>query len=199
MHLWDHRTGYKYFVEEYARDVAEPGHNVVATVYVECHSMYPTTRPKHLRSVGETEFAVGMVATWASGKYTSTRAAVAIVAHIDLTPGDRTREALEAHVEAANGGLRDILQRRKWDADPEMPGRVVADRPSPGLEPESGRGLDLLASRGFAFDASVDHPQIRDVTALARAHPDAGIRLIHSGSSVRHASYAGGEAEVYAR
>lgn len=37
-HLWD-RGGHRYFVPEFLADVAT-GHNVVATVFLECHSMY---------------------------------------------------------------------------------------------------------------------------------------------------------------
>jgi predicted TIM-barrel fold metal-dependent hydrolase len=51
---------------------------------------------------------------------------------------------------------------------------------------------------GLSFDASIYHPQIPDVTALARAHPDANIVLIHSGSPVCHSSYAGHEAQTHA-
>ncbi len=50
----------------------------------------------------------------------------------------------------------------------------------------------------LSFDASIFHPQLHDVTALARAHPDANIILIHSGSPLGHSSYAGREAEVHA-
>ena len=57
MHLWHHTAGYRYFVEEYARDVKASGHHVEASVYIECKSMYRADGPEHLRSVGETEFA----------------------------------------------------------------------------------------------------------------------------------------------
>src|SRR5438552_2663216 len=69
LHLWefgDHR----YFLEEYARDLAACGHNVEASVYVECFSMYRAHGPEHLKYVGETEHAVGQAAMAASGKYT---------------------------------------------------------------------------------------------------------------------------------
>jgi predicted TIM-barrel fold metal-dependent hydrolase len=198
VHFWHHKSGYKYFVEEFARDVAACGHNVEATVFVECNAMYRAHGPEHLKCVGETEFAVGMAAMGASGKYTSCRAAAAIVGYADLMLGDRTRETLEAHREAANGRFRGIRQRAKWDADPVVRGPVSADRPGLFLEPGFGKGLDLLTSMGLSFDASIFHPQLPDLVALARAHPDANIVLIHSGSPVGHASYAGKGAEVHA-
>jgi predicted TIM-barrel fold metal-dependent hydrolase len=160
--------------------------------------MYRAEGPEHLRCVGETEFAVGMAAMAASGKYTNSRAAAGIVAFADLMLGDQTRAVLDAHLEAANGRLRGVRHRAKWDADPIVRGPVSADRPGLYLEPEFGAGIDLLSSLGLSFDASVFHPQIPDVTAVARAHPEANIILIHSGSPVGHASYAGKDAEVHA-
>jgi predicted TIM-barrel fold metal-dependent hydrolase len=198
VHFWHHKSGYRYFVPEFARDVAESGHNVQATVFVECNSMYRTDGPTHLRCVGETEFAVGMAAMAASGKYTGCRAASAIVAYADLMLGDRTRETLEAHLEAANGRLRGVRHRAKWDADPLVRGPVSADGPELLLDPAFGKGLDLLTSLGLSFDASIFHPQIPDLAGLARAHPDANIVLIHSGSPVGHSSYAGRQDEVHA-
>jgi L-fuconolactonase len=194
MHLWDF-GGYRYFLDEYARDVESCGHNIEASVFVECFMMYRAHGPDHLKYVGETEFAVGMAAMAASGKYTQARVAEAIVGYADLTLGERTREAIEAHVEAANGRFRGIRQRAKWDADPAVKGKYSADRPGLYLDQEFGRGIDVLTAFGLAFDASIYHPQIPDVTALARAHPDANIVLIHSGSPVGHSSYAGKEKE----
>src|SRR5437899_13110806 len=61
LHFW-HRTGHRYFVEEFARDHAASGHSVEATIFVECNAMYRANGPQHLKCVGETEFAVGMAA-----------------------------------------------------------------------------------------------------------------------------------------
>jgi L-fuconolactonase len=197
VHLRD--KGFRYFVEEYARDIAESGHAIEAMVYAEGHAMYRAGGPEHLKCVGETEFAVGMAAMGASGKYTSTRVAAGIVGFADLTLGERTREVLEAHVQAGNGRFRGVRQRAKWDPDPAVRGPICADGPGLFLTPEFGRGMTLLTAMGLSFDASVFHPQIGDVTALARAHPEANIVLIHSGSPVTHSSYAGRDAEVHAQ
>lgn len=196
VHLWEH--GYRYFLDEYVRDLATCGHAVEASVYVECFHMYRAHGPEHLRSVGETEFAVGQAAMAASGTYTSSRVAAGIVAHAELTLGERTREMVEAHVAAGNGRVRGFRQLGKWDPDPAVRGKYAAPRPHLYLEPELGKGIDLLTSMGLSFDASVFHPQIPDVAALARAHPDANIVLIHSGSPVGHGPYAGKEAETHA-
>ncbi|WP_137894467.1 amidohydrolase family protein [Ramlibacter sp. 2FC] len=197
LHLWD-LGGYHYFIEEYARDLAACGHNVEASVFVECFMMYRARGPEHMKYVGETEFAVGMAAMADSGKYTRSRVAQGIVGYADLTLGERAREVIEAHLDAGNGRFRGVRQRAKWDADPVVKGRYSADQPHLYLDPEFGKGIGVLASLGLSFDASIYHPQIPDVAGLARAHPDASIVLNHSGSPVGHSSYADKEAENHA-
>jgi L-fuconolactonase len=98
VHFWHHFDEQPYFVSDYARDLNASGHNVEASVFIECKAMYRAQGPEHLKSVGETEFAVGMAAMGASGKYTSSRVA-GIVGFADLTLGDRTQETLEGHME----------------------------------------------------------------------------------------------------
>jgi predicted TIM-barrel fold metal-dependent hydrolase len=198
LHFWHHKTGYRYFVEEFARDAAESGHKLEATVFIECNAMYRKDGPEHLKSVGETEFAVGMAAMAASGKYTSARAAAGIVAYADLTSGRLLHEALDAHLEAANGRLKGIRQRAKWDADPVVAGPVRAGKRGLFLESEFREGIARLTSMGLSFDASIFHPQLPEVISLARAEPDANIVVIHSASPLGFASYAGREKEVHA-
>ena len=198
MHLWHHVTGYRYFVEDYARDAVGSGHRVDASIYIECRSMYRAHGPDHLKSIGETEFAAGMAAIAASEKYTTTRVAAGIVANADPGQGAELDEALDAHAKAANGRLRGIRRGAKWDDDPGVKGAVGADRPGIYLEPVFQQGVRRIADRGLLFETSVFHPQIPDVTQLALAAPDASIVLIHSGSPVGHGRYAGRAKEVHA-
>src|SRR4051794_26221277 len=65
-HLWN--RGHRYLIEEMAADIAS-GHNVIATVYVDCRSMYRAHGPEAFRPVGEVEFANGVAAMSASGGY----------------------------------------------------------------------------------------------------------------------------------
>ena len=197
LHFWHMPDSAPYFADDYAADVEKSGHRVDATVFVECRTMYRTTGPEHLRSVGETEFAVGMAAIGASNRYLRTNAASAIVGQVDLTQGARAVEALEAHIESANGRFRGVRHRAKWDPDPVVRGRESALMQGVLRTPEFSEGLDALTRLGLSFDASVFHPQIPDVTALARAHPDARIILNHSGSPIGHASYRGKQKEVH--
>lgn len=198
MHLWQHASGYSYFVPEYAHDVLSGGHAIEASVYVECGSMYRSSGPSEMRAVGETEFAVGMAAMGASEKYTTARVAAAIVGFADLR-GPAVGEVLEAHAHAANGRLRGIRQRAKWDPDPAVRGPVSVDAPGLYLDPAFQAGAAKLAPHGLSFEASIFHPQIRDVHELAKATPELTVVLGHTGSPVAHSSYAGRAAEELER
>ena len=197
-HLWHHPTGYRYFIDDLARDIADSGHNIVGTIFVECKSMYRAEGPEQMRSVGETEFAAGQGAIADSHKYTKSRIAAGIVANADPTMGSALAAVLDAHLDAGNGRLRGIRQRAKWDADPAVKGAVSADAPGLYLQPAFQEGLREVAKRGLIFEASIYHPQLPDVVALARAIPELEIVLVHSGSPVGHSSYRGREHEVHA-
>ncbi|MDG2277230.1 MAG: hypothetical protein P8L31_04670, partial [Pseudomonadales bacterium] len=84
-HLWL-RNGYTYLIPELAADLAS-GHNIVASVFAECHSMYRVGGPDEQRSLGETEFVRGQAAMSASGEFGSTRACDVMFGNVDLTLG----------------------------------------------------------------------------------------------------------------
>ena len=42
------------------RTAVGSGHNVVKTVFMECHASYRTDGPEHLRSLGEVEYVRGI-------------------------------------------------------------------------------------------------------------------------------------------
>ena len=85
-HLWD-RGGLRYMLEDMVADVAS-GHNVIATVYVDCRSMYRKDGPEAFRPVGEVEFANGVAAMSASGGYGPAQINAGIVSHVDLRIGE---------------------------------------------------------------------------------------------------------------
>ena len=59
-------------------------------------------------------------------------------------------------------------------------------------------GFACLAPLNLTFDAWLYHPQIGDVTALARAFPGTGICLNHIGGPLAIGAYAGRRDEVFA-
>jgi hypothetical protein len=65
-HFWD-RLDHRYLLDELCADLAT-GHNIVATVFLECRSMYRAAGPAEMPPVGETEFVAGIAAMNASAR-----------------------------------------------------------------------------------------------------------------------------------
>jgi predicted TIM-barrel fold metal-dependent hydrolase len=194
-HLWDH-PGRRYLLDELLGDTGS-GHDVRATVFVECLSMYRADGPVPLRPVGETEFVNGIAAMSASGRYGPTRVAAGIVAFADLGLGDGVAVVLDAHM-AASPRFRGIRHASAWDASEAI--RNAHTKPPPGLLGDAGfrRGFAELARRGLTFDAWLYHPQLPELTDLARAFPDTTIVLDHFGGPLGIGPYQGRRAEVFA-
>jgi predicted TIM-barrel fold metal-dependent hydrolase len=194
-HLWD-RGGQRYMIEEMAADIAS-GHNIVATVYVDCRSMYRATGPEAFRPVGEVEFANGVAAMSASGGYGPAQINAGIVSHVNLLLGDGAKPVLEAEIAAGGGRFRGIRHSSAWDAEFEVAG-MYAKRPKGLLLDATFRkGFACLAPLNLSFDAWLFHPQIGELTDLARAFPDTRIVLDHCGGPVGIGRFAGKRDETF--
>jgi L-fuconolactonase len=195
-HLWA-RAGDRYVLDELLAD-ADAGHNVEATVFIECGSAYRTAGPEELRPVGETEFVARVVAE-SERRGGPTRVCAGIVGRVDFRLADRVAAALEAHVAAGAGRFRGIRHSGAWDAT--IVSRVPGPRPPPPAhmfaDPDFRRGFAYLARFGMSFEAWVYHPQIPEATDLARAHPDIPIVLDHVGGPLRVGPYRGRGDEVF--
>jgi predicted TIM-barrel fold metal-dependent hydrolase len=194
-HLWD-RGGQRYMIGEMAADIAS-GHNIIATVYVDCRSMYRASGPEAFRPVGEVEFANGVAAMSASGGYGPAAICAGIVGHANLLLGDGAKPVLEAEIAAGQGRFRGIRHSSAWDAEAEVAG-MYANRPK-GLLLDSTfrKGFACLAPLGLSFDAWLFHPQIGELTDLARAFPDTRIVLDHCGGPVGVGRFAGKREETF--
>ena len=84
-HLWE-RPGWRYMLDDLLADT-NSGHNIVATVFVQCRSMHRAGGPEEMKPVGETEFVNGVAAMSASGGYGKTKVCAGIVGHADLRIG----------------------------------------------------------------------------------------------------------------
>ena len=196
-HLWDRPDG-RYLLHELLADV-NTGHNIVATVFLQCRAMHRADGPEELRPVGETEFVNGVAAMSASGGYGPARICAGIVGHADLRLGARAEAVLEAHLHVAADRFRGIRHSTAWDADAdfrnpayEMPRGLMADR-------TFREGFACLAPLGLTFDAWLFHPQIDEVTALAQAFPATPIVLNHVGGPLGMGLYAGRRDEIFAK
>src|SRR5271156_634685 len=194
-HLGD-RGGQRYLIEEMVDDIGS-GHNIVATVYVDCRSMYRAQGPEAFRPVGEVEFANGVAAMSASGGYGPAAICAGIVSHVNLLLGEAARGVLEAEIAAGQGRFRGIRHSSAFDADPGI-AHMYATRPK-GLLLDSTfrKGFACLAPLGLSFDAWLFHPQLSEFVDLARAFPGTTIVLDHCGGPVGLGRYAGRREETF--
>jgi L-fuconolactonase len=193
-HLWS-RAGSVYLFPELLADLSS-GHNIRATVFEECGSMYRADGQEELRSLGETEFVTGVAAMSASGGFGPARACSAIVGNVNLMLGSRVEPILQAHVAASGGRLSAIRFSTAWDADERVHNTVA--RPAMLAENKFREGFQYLARFGLAFDAWVYHPQLSEVAALAADFTQTPIVLNHFGSPILGGPNAGRAAEVFA-
>ena len=195
-HLWQ-RSGNDYLFPDLLADTQE-GHNIVATVFVDCHSMYRKDGPAELRCTGETEFANGVAAMSASGLYGNLRACAGIVSHVDLRLGAKAGPVFDAQIAAGNGRFKGIRHQTGWDADPGI--RNSRTDPTPELTRDRTwrQGFAELARRKLTFDAWLYHPQLEEIAELADAFPDTTIILNHVGGPLGYAGYASRHDEVRA-
>ncbi|MCK1588605.1 amidohydrolase family protein [Bradyrhizobium sp. 169] len=178
----------RYLLDELLADIGE-GHNIRATVHLECGSMYRASGPTELAPVGETEFVNGIAAMGASGAYGECQPCAGIVGYADLTLGSRAAAVLEAHVGAAAGRFRGIRQCASFDADRSF--LAPSSRTPEGLyrNAQFRAGFRRLASLNLSFDAWLFEPQLPDLIDLARAFPDSPICLDHVGTPLGFGVY----------
>lgn len=193
-HLWL-RGGHTYLLDELLADLGT-GHNVVATVFEECHSMYRADGRPEMRPVGETEFVAGIAAMSDSGNYGKTRVAAGIVGAADLTLGDRVEPVLLAQLRAGGGRFRGVRHSAGYDADPVIGNSGSGIEPHLYARPDFRAGLARLSALGLSFDAWLYHPQLADVLDLARAFPATPIVMGHVGGVLGYGPYAGKSAEI---
>lgn len=193
-HLWD-RPPQRYLLDEFLADI-DTGHNIVATVFVECTAMWRADGEEALRPIGETEFVNGIAAMSASGAYGSVAVNAGIVSYADLRLGDAVQPVLEAHIQHGGGRLRGIRNRAQYEP---LIGEYGTLAPSKDLLLDAGfrRGMKQLAAAGLVYDSWQFHPQIPDVADLARATPEVTIVLDHMGGVLGVGPFADRREEVF--
>src|SRR3984885_4585929 len=86
-HLWKARPD-PYLLADLVADL-RTGHNVLATVFIQCGSEYRKDGPAELRPVGETEFVATAAKECESGAYGALRACAGIIGYADCLLGER--------------------------------------------------------------------------------------------------------------
>lgn len=171
-HLWDRPEG-RYKSENLMADIGA-GHDVRASLYVQCRTGYRVDGPKSLRPVGEVE----TVLDWTREH---DRFPAGIVAMADLQLGDGVRPVLEALAEAGQGRVKGIRNTTAWHPD-----RTVRSNPNPPpdglLRTDAFRdGARAVAEHGLSLDVWAYQTQLDEVRALAVAAPDVTVIVDHCG------------------
>lgn len=193
-HLWDY-PGRRYLLDEFVEDISG-GHRIVATVFMECGSMYRASGPSAHQPVGETEFVHGVAAMSASGQYGDTRVCERIVGFADLALGGDVGAVLDEHLQRSDRFVG-VRHASGWDNDEAI--RNSHTQPSQHLlgEARFRQGFAELARRNLSFDAWLYHPQIPQLTALAEAFPEQTIIFDHFGGPLGIGPYAGRREEIF--
>ena len=196
-HLWE-RPDHRYLLHELLADLGT-GHNVVATVFLECHAMYRADGPAEMRPVGETEFVAGIAAMSDSGDYGATRVAAGIVGFADLALGDRVEPVLQAQLRAGGGRFRGVRHSAAWDAsdDHRQQRRGHAARTTCGA-PSSGRGWPGSPRSACRWMPGCSIPSSPTPSIWPARSPAANIIMGHCGGPLGYGPYAGKRDEVFA-
>lgn len=186
----------RYLAEDLLADL-NSGHDIRATVHLECGSMYRRLGLSEMAPIGETEFVNGVAAMGASGVYGNCQLCAGIVGYADLSLGDRVAPVLEAHMRASKWRFRGIRQSAAHDADPEVIKSSPRTRAGLYRNAQFRAGFRRLASLNLTFDAWLLEPQLPDLIDLARAFPDTMICLDHAGTPLGIGSYGGRREERF--
>ena len=170
-HLWD-RTGQQLHAERYYRRY-RLGHNVVATVYVDCRSMYRADGTARMKPVGEVEFANGVAAQSASGAYGKAKLSMPASSVTPTCCSAATRaRCWRPRSRPAMAASRASVIRRRGTPIRRWPG-MYAQRPKNLLLDETFRkGFACLAPLGLTFDAWLFHPQLERADGSRKKIPE---------------------------
>ena len=193
-HLWHDRPSGRYMLEDIVADLAT-GHDVRATVFIQCGWQHREAGPAAMRPVGETEAVAAAARLSGTGAYGPARVAAGIVAHADLAdPG--LPAVLDAHEAAGGGRFRGI--RHAAALDPSIV-PMTSVPPGPGLllEPAFHAGLRELGRRGLSYDAWQYHPQLKDLLVAVRAAPGVAVVINHCGGPLGIGPYREGREAMH--
>ena len=160
-HLWS--APGRYLVADLLADTAS-GHNVEATVFIDCRQSYRTDGPIELRPVGEVEYIARLAAQSDAEQGRKTRVAAGIVGYADLALGERVEPVLRALIEAGGGRFRGVRNSAGWHADPVIGNNHHDAGPGHYLRADFRAGLNRLTRMGLSLDALVYHHQHADLS-----------------------------------
>lgn len=198
-HLWTHVEP-AYLLDELLADTGA-GHNVTDTVFIECGWGWDRSAADPVMIPVPETAAVAELARRSDALRAERGGGAriaAIVGHADLRHGADAGRALDALAAAGDGRFVGIRHATAWDADPAIPNHRTD--PAPGLmdDPTWRAGFAQLARRELTYDNWLYHPQLPELTRLARDFPDTQLICDHLGGPLGVRSYAGRRDEVHA-
>jgi L-fuconolactonase len=194
-HLWHDRPSGRYLLEQLAADL-NSGHNVVATVFMQCGWMHRKDGPVDFRPVGETEVVNAVAVLSATGAYGKARACAGIVSFADLRSAELDA-VLDAHLAAGGGRVRGIRHIAAWH-EAVIPMTSVVPPPDLLGNPAFLRGVQRLGQRGLVYDCWLYHTQLKDLLTVARAAPATTIVINHVGGPLGCGPFRGKGDAVFA-
>lgn len=184
-HLWpadvEHASAIPYGLEDLGRDL-DGGHEVLATVFVECSACYRPDGPEALRPVGETEWVMSMPAEH--------RAPAAMIGFADMRLGPDAGAVLDEHVAVGGTRFRGIRHPVAWDESPDVRRTSRAMPPHVLADPVFREGVREVAARGLIFETWGYFHQLADLADLAATYPEMVIVVDHLGGPVATGPYA---------
>jgi len=184
-HLWI-RGKAPYLLREFADDLTS-GHNIVGSVFAECHSMYRTTGPQAERPLGEMEFIAGIAAMSEAGAFGAAGVCATAVGHVDLTLGHAAEEILLGLDAASGKRFRGVRASICWHEDERL--HNAAPFADYLAHPKVRQGIQALMRLGHSLDVWCYHTQLEQVAALCDAMPDLTLILNHTGTPILGGPY----------
>lgn len=184
-HLWI-RGEAPYLLREFAEDMAS-GHNVVASVFAECHSMYRQRGPEAEQPLGEMEFIAGIAAMSDAGAFDTQGVCRAAVGRVDLTLGDGVRPILEKLGDLSGGRFRGVRASTCWHADDRLHNAAPFEHYL--MDDRVQAGVQVLADLGYSLDVWCYHTQLSEILTLADFAPDLTLIINHTGTPILGGPY----------
>lgn len=187
-HLWDRPEG-RYTCGEFQDDVGQ-GHDVRASLFVQCRTGYRSDGPEELRPLGEVE----TILEWC---HAFPEHPAGLIVYADLQLGEKVDPVLDAMLLAGGAKVLGVRNTTAYHPSP-----AISSNPVPAqdgiLRSEAFKtGAKRLIERGLTLDVWAYQTQLDDVCALARALPELSVVVNHCGGPLGMGPYRRDRREAF--